>query len=57
MTLAILFWVLMIVWLAFGLWADYETGKPYPFRSGARSFLVFILLFILGWATFGAPVH
>ena len=56
MTLAILFWVLMIVWLCFGLWSEYTPGQPYPFSGKpGRSFLIF--LSILGWATFGAPVH
>ncbi len=57
MTLAILFWVLMIVWLVFGLWSDFVPGQPYPFRAGARSFLLFVLFTILGWAQFGAPVR
>lgn len=56
MTRDILFWVLMIIWLVFGLWSEYVPGQPYPFRVGARSFLTFVLLAILGWTVFGAPV-
>jgi TctA family transporter len=56
-TLSILFWVLMIVWVFFDFWRYYEPGKPYPMRSGAGTLLVFVLLGILGWAVFGAPVH
>jgi len=56
MPLPILFWVIMIVWLVFGLWSSYTPGQPYPFRAGAHSFLLFILFSILGWAQFGAPV-
>jgi hypothetical protein len=47
----------MIVWVFFDFWRYYEPGKPYPMRSGAGTLLVFVLLGILGWAVFGAPVH
>lgn len=57
MTMAILFWVLMIIWLVFGLWSGYVPGQPYPVRSWGGSLLIFVLLAILGWAQFGAPVH
>jgi uncharacterized membrane protein YedE/YeeE len=56
MPLAILFWVLMIVSLFFGLWSGYAPGQPYPIRAGTQSFLMWILLAILGWAQFGGPV-
>lgn len=56
MPLPILFWVLMIVWLLFGWYVDYEPEKPFPFRRGAWRFMVFILLGILGYAQFGGPV-
>jgi len=57
MTLAILFWILMILSLVLGLWGDYVEGQPYPFKSWGHRLLVFVLLAILGWAQFGAPVH
>jgi len=56
MPLAILFWVLMIIWLVFGAWSGYTPGQPYPFRAWGGSLLIFILLALLGWAQFGAPV-
>ncbi len=56
MTLAVLFWVLMIVSLVFGLWSGYTPGQPYPFRTWGGSVLLYVLLAILGWAVFGAPV-
>ncbi len=57
MPLAILFWVLMIIWLVFGAWSGYTPGQPYPFKNWGGSLLIFILLAILGWAQFGAPVR
>lgn len=56
MPLSILFWVIMIVWLVFGVWSSYTPGQPYPFRPLAVNFLLFILFCLLGWAQFGAPV-
>lgn len=56
MSKELLFWFLMILWLLFGLWSHYEEGKTYPYRFGAFYFLLFVLMAILGWAQFGAPV-
>lgn len=56
MPLSILFWVLMIIWLVFGLWSNYVPGQPYPRWAGVGNILLFILFAILGWAQFGAPV-
>ena len=52
MTLAIAFWVLMLVWLAFGLWASWPN-----LRASGGNLLLFLLLLILGWSQFGAPIH
>jgi len=56
MTLAILFWVLMIVWAVFGAWSGYVPGQPYSPRVWGGSLLMFVLLAILGWQAFGAPI-
>jgi hypothetical protein len=56
MSLSILFWVIMLVWLIFGWWKEYVPNQPYPFAKGAGNFIVFVLLAILGWGVFGAPV-
>ncbi len=54
MTLQLLFWVLMILWAIFGVWGYREPNQP--FARGGGWFLTFILLAILGWAVFGAPI-
>lgn len=57
MSLAVLFWVLMIIWLVFGIWSGYVPGQPYPgIRNWGSNLLLFILFAILGWQVFGAPV-
>lgn len=57
MTLAIWFWLLMVVFLLFGIWVNYSPGQPFTYRSWGGMFLFWVLLGILGWAQFGAPVH
>jgi hypothetical protein len=57
MSRALLFWVLMILWLVIGLWFDYTPLQPYPFKRGLSTVLVFILLAIIGWQIFGTPVR
>jgi len=53
MSKQMIFWILMILWLAgsisgnrLGVWAPRATNL-----------LLFAALLILGWATFGAPVQ
>jgi hypothetical protein len=57
MPLGVLFWVLMLLWLIFGLWSnrtDIQGGK-YSLVGG--NLLLFILLFLLGWKAFGFIVQ
>jgi len=51
MTLAIWFWILMALWLFFGVWRNWP--QPYPLGS---HFLEFLLFVIIGWQVFGSPV-
>jgi hypothetical protein len=53
MPIGVLFWVLMLIWLLFGLYwnrADFGRGS-YGLLGG--NLLLFILLAILGWKVFG----
>jgi hypothetical protein len=52
MSLALAFWVLMLVWLALGLFGDRWGWGPW-----GSTVLLFVLLLLLGWAQFGAPIH
>jgi hypothetical protein len=66
MTIGLLFWILMILWLVLGSWAvwpaaGFTPGTAKPFGA---NLLLFVLLFLLGWAVFGfviqgpgAPMH
>jgi len=57
MTLGLAFWILMLLWLIFGLywtWPGVAGGQYGPVGS---NLLLFILLLLLGWHSFGAPLH
>lgn len=49
-----LFWILMILWLLFGFWANWAT--PPNFRGFGGHLLLWFLLFLVGWEIFGFPV-
>jgi len=56
MTLQLIFWVLMLLWLVLGFWL-YWPGRPaQPYGMLGSTVFLFVLFLILGWATFGAPV-
>ena len=57
MSKGLVFWVLMLLWLVLGLWtnrAEFKAGNVPAFGGGL---ILFILLFLLGWATFGPPLQ
>ena len=57
MTLSILFWVIMILWLVLSFYLGRPpAGQPYPFNLWGGNIVLFILLVILGWAALGPPV-
>lgn len=47
----ILFWVIYIICLLFCLWAFW------PLSWSASTLVLFVLIGLLGWAVFGAPVQ
>ena len=56
MTFGLIFWVLMLFWLVFGLWGWYSPALGSRVWYGHGAFL-FVLFLLLGWKVFGAPVH
>jgi hypothetical protein len=52
MPIGILFWTLMLLWLILGFWMYW----PALSWVGAHT-LVFVLLGLLGWRTFGPPLQ
>lgn len=52
MTLSLIFWVIMLLWLLWSLpFNKWSEGYPY-----ASSIMLFILFLTLGWAVFGAAI-
>jgi hypothetical protein len=56
MTLGLAYWVLMLVWLVFGLLLHFGVVDG-PYGAGVNIILLFILFGLLGWQVFGAPIH
>jgi ABC-type polysaccharide/polyol phosphate export permease len=52
MPMGLLFWFLMLIWLIFGVWRDWPN---YPLAG--HNFLLFVVIGLLGWHTFGAPIR
>lgn len=52
MAIGTIFWMLMLLWLVFGIFGAWqpESGNRYWFGHGL---FAFILFFLLGWAQFG----
>ena len=55
MTLGLAYWVLMLVWLVFGILTHF--GYAHGWGAAANVILLFILFLLLGWQVFGAPLH
>lgn len=53
MPVGLLFWILMVLWLVFGLWSAWPDAGTRNFRPLGGSLLLFVLLFLLGWKAFG----
>jgi len=59
-TIGFIFWLLMILWLIFGLYWNWPQGGvngPRAFGPLGGNLLLFVLLFILGWAVFGFVIQ
>jgi hypothetical protein len=55
MTLGLCFWILMLIWLVFGLFIHFYPAGPYGVVGS--TILLFVLFVLLGWQTFGPPLH
>ena len=53
----LLFWVLMLVWLIFGLWASWPASGSTNFAPVGGNLLLFLLIGLLGWKEFGPPLQ
>jgi hypothetical protein len=56
MTLAVWYWILMLLWAVFGVWSNYPYNSA-SLKPAGNQLILFLLLLILGWAQFGSPLH
>jgi len=57
MTLGLLFWMLVILTFIFGLFTNWPGSPATPYRPVINTFLVFVLVVLLGWQVFGPALH
>ncbi len=58
MSIAFIFWLLMLIWLIFGLIGTSPVtvgGITVP--GWGNHILLWVLLALLGWGIFGFPIH
>lgn len=57
MPLGILFWVVYVMAFVFSLWSNYDANQPLWFKRAGGSLILWVLVGMLGWATFGPVVR
>lgn len=57
MSIGLVFWILMLLWLVLGAYWNLPRGGPANYPVVGGHFLLFILLLLLGWAEFGPPIR
>lgn len=48
------FWLIYVICVLFGVWVDWPADRNY--RPLGGKLVLFVLLGLLGWAVFGAPL-
>jgi hypothetical protein len=56
MTRGLIFWVLMLIWLVFGILGHFALVTGAIVVLG-NALLLFILFSLLGWQVFGPPIR
>lgn len=56
LSIGLLFWLLMILWLIFGLVWGYPADPANRWRHGGGHILLWVVLFLIGWEVFGWPI-
>lgn len=56
MSINLIFWMIMLLWLLFGLWGNWPLQAGNRVQLGSHVIL-WVLLALLGWKVFGAAIH
>lgn len=57
MAIGVFFWLLMILWLVFGMYLNRTDLREGNYGIAGGNLLLFVLLFLLGWRSFGFPIQ
>jgi membrane protein YdbS with pleckstrin-like domain len=57
MPLGILFWVVYVIAILFGLWSNYDVTQPLWIRRAGAYMVLWLLVGVLGWEVFGPVVR
>lgn len=57
MPLGILFWVIYVIAVLLGFWSNYDPAQPLWYRRAGAYLVLWVLVGVLGWATFGPVVR
>ena len=56
MPLGILFWVIYVIAIIFGVWSNYAPAEPLWYRKAGAYLVLWLLVGMLGWSVFGPVV-
>lgn len=54
MPISMIFWIIFLLWVLSGFWWGYARHENAPYANGA---LLAIMIFLIGWKTFGFIVQ
>lgn len=54
--IGLLYWLLVILWLIFGLWSGWPAGNTAGWRPIGGNLLIFTLFVLIGLKLFGFPI-
>jgi hypothetical protein len=57
MTLAMVYWIVVLLWLILGVLWPFPRGENASYLSWGSSVLLFILLVVVGLKLFGSPIQ
>jgi hypothetical protein len=60
MTLGLVFWIIMLLWLVLGVWWTWPSAPgptPVTWAPLGSNLMLFVLFLLLGWHAFGAPIR
>jgi len=59
MSYSLAYWIVMFLWLIFGIWQVYpdQPGQPLNRKLIGGTLMAFVLFLLIGLNNFGKPLH